>query len=146
MGTLIGLGAGFAALGVLLMGAGVATLLRARRDAAGRLSTWGTVAELRPRAGLRGAIQCPVVRFQTETGQQVMFHSSVGGQPPLHAVGQRVAVYYARDSPAGAELEAPGVLWLVPAGFIALGLFFAAIGAMALLGFGLLAVSGGGTR
>jgi hypothetical protein len=141
MGTLIGLGAFFIALGVLMMGAGAASLLRARRDAAGRLSTWGVVAALQPRAGLRGSIHCPVVRFQTETGEVVTFQSSVGGQPPLHAVGERVAVFYDRARPDGAEVEAPAALWLVPAGIFAVGLLFAGIGAMVVVGFGLLAVS-----
>ena len=141
MGILIALGAGFGALGVLLMGASAAALLRARREAASRLSAWGVVAALQPRAGLRGSIHCPVVQFQTEMGELVTFQSSVGGQPPLHAIGQRVAVFYDRARPDGAEIEAPAVLWLVPAGLFAVGLFFAAVGAMVVLGFGLLAVS-----
>ena len=141
MGILIALGAGFGALGVLLMGASAAALLRARREAASRLSAWGVVSALQPRAGLRGSIHCPVVQFQTETGEMVTFQSSVGGQPPLHAIGQRVAVFYDRTKPDGAEIEAPAVLWLVPAGLFAVGLVFAAVGAMVVLGFGLLAVS-----
>ena len=141
MGILIALGAGFGALGVLLMGASAAALLRARREAASRLSAWGVVSALQPRAGLRGSIHCPVVQFQTETGELVTFQSSVGGQPPLHAIGQRVAVFYDRARPDGAEIEAPPVLWLVPAGLFAGGLFFAAVGAIVVLGFGLLAVS-----
>ena len=141
MGILIALGAGFVGLVVLLMGASAAALLRARREAASRLSAWGVVAALQPRAGLRGSIHCPVVQFQTETGERVTFQSSVGGQPPLHAIGQRVAVFYDRARPDGAEIEAPVVLWLVPAGLFAIGLVFAAVGAMVVLGFGLLAVS-----
>jgi len=141
MGILIGLGVGFVALGVLMMGAGATVLLRARREAASRASAWGIVSALQPRAGLRGAIHCPVVQFQTETGELVTFHSTMGGQPRLHAVGQRVAVYYPRDRPDAAELEVPAVLWLVPAGMFAIGLLFAAVGAMLAVGFGLLAVS-----
>jgi hypothetical protein len=141
MGILIGLGAGFVALGVLLMGAGATTLLRARRDAASRVATWGVVAALQPRAGVRGAIYCPVVQFQAETGELVTFHSSMGGQPPLHAIGQRVAVFYDRARPDAAELEAPAVLWLVPAGIFAVGFIFAAVGAMLVFGVGLAALS-----
>jgi len=66
MGIVIVLGAGFIALGVLMMGAGAATVLRARREAASRRPAWGVVDALQPRAGLRGSIYCPVVRFQTE--------------------------------------------------------------------------------
>ena len=141
MGILIALGVGFVGLGVLLMGASAAALLRARREAASRLSAWGVVAALQPRAGLRGSIHCPVVQFQTETGELVTFQSSVGGQPPLHTIGQRVAVFYDRARPDGAEIEAPAVLWLVPAGLFAVGLVFAAVGAVMLLGFGLLAAT-----
>jgi hypothetical protein len=141
MGILLGLGAFFGGLGVLMMGAGAFALLRARREAAGRLSTWGVVSALQPRAGLRGSIHCPVVQFQTDTGRLVTFQSTVGGQPPLHAVGQRIAVFYDRARPDGAEVEAPAALWLVPAGIFAVGLLFAGIGAMIVLGFGLLAVS-----
>jgi hypothetical protein len=141
MGIVIVLGAGFIVLGVLMMGAGALTLLRARREAASRRSAWGVVDALQPRAGLRGSIYCPVVRFQTEAGEVVTFQSQMGGQPPLHAVGERVAVFYDPVSPAGAELHAPPVLWLVPAGFFAAGLVFAAVGAVLMVGFGLLAAS-----
>ncbi|HEV7589644.1 MAG TPA: DUF3592 domain-containing protein [Longimicrobium sp.] len=145
MGILFVLGVGFGALGVMLMGVSAAAILRARREAASRVSGWGVVAALQPRAGLRGSILCPVVHFQTETGELVTFHSSMGGQPPLHAIGQRVAVFYSREKPDGAELEAPAVLWLVPAGMFAVGLIFAAVGTMMVLGFGLLAVSSAGS-
>jgi hypothetical protein len=144
MGILFGLGVGFGALGVLMMVAGATVVLRARREAASRVSAWGVVSALQPRAGLRGSIHCPVVQFQTETGELVTFQSAVGGQPPLHSIGQRVAVYYARDEPQSAELEAPAVLWLVPAGMFAIGLVFAAVGTAMVLGFGLLAVSSPG--
>jgi hypothetical protein len=140
MGILVALGVGFLAMGVVAMAAGATVLLRARREAASRLSAWGVVDALEPRAGLAGSIYCPVVRFQTETGESVTFHSSMGGQPPLHAVGQRVAVFYDRASPRGAELEPPGVLWLVPVGFVGLGLFFAAFGGVLLLVVGLTAL------
>lgn len=141
MGIVIVLGAGFIALGVLMMGAGAAILLRARREAASRRPAWGVVDALQSRSGLRGSIYCPVVRFQTEAGEVVTFQSEMGGQPPLHTVGERVAVFYDPVRPAGAELQAPPVLWLVPAGFFAAGLVFAAVGAVLMVGFGLLAAS-----
>jgi hypothetical protein len=141
MGTVIVLGAFFVALGLLMAGVSAAALLRARREAASRLTAWGVVTTMQKGAGLRGAIHCPVVQFQTETGELVTFQSSMGGQPPVHSIGQRVAVFYERDRPDAAEIEAPTVLWLVPAGIFAVGLLFAAVGAMLVLGFGLLAVS-----
>src|SRR4051812_30627884 len=130
MGILIALGVGFSALGVLLMAAGATVLLRARREAALRVSAWGVVRALQPTAGRRGSIYCPVVQFQTETGELVTFQSTVGGQPPLHAIGQRLAVYYLRDRPQSAEVEVPTVLWLIPAGIFAIGLIFTAVGVM----------------
>ena len=145
MGILIALGVGFCALGLLLMGTGATVILRARREAASRVSAWGVVRELQPRAGRRGSIHCPVVQFQTETGELVTFHSTIGGQPPLHAVGQRLAVYYPRDNPQGAEVEVPTVLWLIPAGMFAIGLVFTAVGVMIAIGSGLLAVSSAGS-
>lgn len=141
MGILIALGVGFSALGVLLMVAGATVLLRARREAALRVSAWGVVSALQPTAGRRGSIYCPVVQFQAETGELVTFQSTVGGQPPLHAIGQRIAVYYPRDRPQGAEVEAPAALWLIPAGMFAIGLLFAAVGAMVAVGSGLLVAS-----
>ena len=135
MGIMIGLGVGFIAFGVLLMGAGAATVLRARREAASRVPAWGVVVALRAVAGLRGYIQCPVVRFHAQSGEMVTFDSTVGGQPPLHAVGQQVTVFYLPDRPREAELEVPPVLWMVPVGIFVVGLFFAAAGAvLALLG------------
>lgn len=144
MGILIALGVGFSALGLLLMGAGATVLLRARREAALRVSAWGVVRALQPRAGRRGSIHCPVVQFQTDAGELVTFESTIGGEPPLHAIGQRVAVYYARDEPQRAEVGAPTALWLIPAGIFGIGLIFAAVGAMVAVGMGFLAVSSPG--
>jgi hypothetical protein len=129
MGIMIGLGAGFIALGLLAMGAAAATVLRARRDAASRVSGWGVVVGMRAVAGRRGHVHCPVVRFHAHTGEMVTVESSIGGQPPLHAVGQQVTVFYPRGRPREAELEVPPVLWMVPAGIFAVGLAFAAVGA-----------------
>jgi hypothetical protein len=91
------------------------------------------VVALRPVAGLRGSIHCPVVRFHDASGEMVTFDSTVGGQPPLHAVGQQVTVFYPRDRPREAELAPPTVLWMVPAGIFAMGLVFAALGAVLVL-------------
>src|SRR5688572_28349759 len=110
MGIVIALGAFFVALGLLMAGVSAAALLRARREAASRLTAWGVVTTMQKGAGLRGAIHCPVVQFQTETGELVTFQSSMGGQPPVHSIGQRVAVFYERDQPDAAEIEAPTVL------------------------------------
>ncbi|MFL5383537.1 MAG: DUF3592 domain-containing protein [Longimicrobiaceae bacterium] len=137
MGILIALGMGFGALGVLLMGAAAVALVRARRDAASRRPAWGVVVALRPVAGLRGSIYCPVVEFRADSGERVTIQSATGAQPPLHAVGQRVAVFYPPGRPGEAELQAPPVLWLVPAGIFAVGLVFASIGALVVLGFAL---------
>jgi len=133
MEIMIGLGVGFIAFGVLAMGAAAAVVLRARRDAASRIRAWGVVVALRPVAGLRGSIHCPVVRFHAASGEMVTFGSTVGGQPPLHAVGQQVTVFYPRDRPSEAELEVPPVLWMVPAGIFAVGLVFAGMGAVLVL-------------
>jgi hypothetical protein len=141
MGIVIALGVGFIAFGVLAMGASAAAVLRARREAASRLSAWGVVVALRPVTGRRGHIHCPVVQFPTETGELVTVESSVGAQPPLHVVGQRVAVYYPRGRPREGEVEAPALLWLVPAGLFAVGFLFAAVGAVMVLVFGLAALS-----
>ena len=139
MGTVIGLGVFFLLLGLLAMGASAATVLAARREAASRIAAWGVVVALRPVAGRRGYIQAPVVQFQAQSGEQVTFASSTGAQPPIHTVGQRVTVYYPTGSPREAEIEAPAVLWLVPAGIFAIGLIFAAVGGVLVLVFGVMA-------
>ncbi|HET7463756.1 MAG TPA: DUF3592 domain-containing protein [Longimicrobium sp.] len=133
VGIMIGLGVAFIAFGVLAMGAAAAAVLRARRDAAARIAAWGVVVALRPVAGLRGPIHCPVVRFHARSGEMVTFESTIGGQPPLHAVGQQVTVFYRPDQPREAELEVPPVLWIVPAGIFAVGLVFAALGGVLVL-------------
>jgi hypothetical protein len=133
MGTVIALGVFFLLMGLVGMGASVATVLAARRQAASRIAAWGVVVALRPVAGRRGYIQAPVVQFQAQSGEEVTFASSTGAQPPIHTVGQRVAVFYPSGSPHEAEIEAPAVLWLVPAGIFAIGFLFAAMGAVLVL-------------
>jgi hypothetical protein len=124
---------GFILLGALLAGAGIYTLLAARREAAGARSAWGEVLALEPRSGRAGSILCPRVSFRDEAGVTRGFVSTVGGRPALHAPGQRVAVYYPDGHPERAELQAPAVLWLIPSGFVALGLAFAGAGGFILL-------------
>jgi len=146
MGIMIALGVGFVAFGVLAMGAAAATVLRARRDTASRTAAWGVVVALRPVAGRSGPIQCPVVRFHAASGEMVTFESSIGGQPPRHAVGQQVTVFHPPGRPGEAELEAPPVLWMVPAGIFAVGLVFAALGGVLVLGGVFAAVSPAAAR
>jgi hypothetical protein len=68
----------------------------------------------------------------------------MGGQPPLHRVGQQVTVYYRRGRAQEAEIEAPALLWLVPGCIFAVGLFFAVSGALLVFVFGLVAWGAGG--
>ena len=130
---MIALGAGFSLFGLLAMGAGVAVLLKARAEAASRLSAPGVVVALRAVAGRRGYIHCPVIQFHGQSGELVSIESSVGAQPALHSVGQHVQVFYPRGRPGEAEIAPPTVLWLIPVGFLVLGFCFAAFGAGLLL-------------
>jgi hypothetical protein len=133
LGVGLGLGTFFMLLGAVLAGAGIYTLLAARREAAGARSVWGDVLALEERTGRAGTIHCPRVGFTDAEGVARSFVSTVGGRPALHAPGQRVAVYYPEGHPERAELTAPAVLWLIPAGFIAAGLCFAGAGGFILL-------------
>jgi hypothetical protein len=133
MGVLLGLGFGFLLFGSVAAGAGVFAVMGARREAAGARSAWGQVLALEPRTGRRGSILCPQVRFSDEQGSLRTFTSSTGGRPPLHSVGQQVVVFYPPSHPERAELKPPGVLWLIPAGFIAIGLCLVAAGGFMLL-------------
>ena len=138
----IAVGVLFIVMGVLAMAAAAEVIFRARKEAAGALSTTGVVVAMRAVAGRRGYIYCPVVQFRGPSGELVTIESSIGGQPPRHAVGQQVAIFHPPGRPEKAELEAPAVLWLIPAGFVVVGLFFAAAGALMVLVFGLAAASG----
>jgi hypothetical protein len=135
----IALGAGFILMGFLAMGISVVTLIKARREVASQITTSGVVVAIRSVAGQRGYIYCPTVQFRTDHGQLVTIESSVGGQPPLHSVGQQVTVFYSRADPQKAEVEAPTVLWLVPGCIFGVGLVFSAVGMILILVFGLIA-------
>lgn len=142
MGIPIAVGVVFIAMGVLAMAAAAEAMLRARKDAASALTTTGEVVAMRAVASIGGHIYCPVVQFRDPSGELVTIQSSLGGQPPLHSVGQQVTVFHPRGKPREAELQAPAVLWLIPAGFVVVGLFFAGAGALMVLVFGLAAASG----
>ncbi|GAB3327537.1 hypothetical protein GCM10027299_28290 [Larkinella ripae] len=47
----------------------------------------------------------PSIRYQTADGQQRVFHSSEGHNPPVYQVGEEVTLYYDPKAPENVHLE-----------------------------------------
>jgi hypothetical protein len=122
MFLIMGLGFGFAALG--LLGGAVWTYLKQRRQTESRVATTGTVVELTSRstASGRSSIICPVVEFTIPSGGTIRFTSEFGSRPAGHQVGQSVNVRYDPADPRQAEIESTLNTWLVPLIMMFIGL------------------------
>lgn len=88
--------------------------------------TQGIVIEnaLRPtRANERYAAtaRAPVVRFKTQTGEEITFYSTDYLNPALYDVGQTVDIWYMPGNPQQASLKSNEV-WILPGVFGAFGL------------------------
>ena len=74
----------------------------------------------------------PVVRFVDRQGHDVDFRSSVGYSPPRHVPGQKVTIRYDPRRPDHAVILGDTSL-AVPAGFVALGMFFGVVAVVSFL-------------
>lgn len=61
----------------------------------------GTVVELVKSRNLSK----PVVKFVTQQGQEIVFHSAISSTPPAYSVGEKVEVIYLPDRPASAKIN-----------------------------------------
>jgi hypothetical protein len=78
-------------------------------------------------------LKYPVVEFETERGRTVEFESSVGSNPSLYRVGQRVSVLYDPDEPQKATIDSFLSRWLATLITGCLGVSFLFVGMVFLL-------------
>lgn len=71
----------------------------------------------------------PVVRFRTATNQEIEFTSNFSSSPPMHRVGDTVAVLYRRETPRDAQVADFWSLWFAPILLTGMGTGFTAVGA-----------------
>lgn len=75
----------------------------------------------------------PKVRFQTESGKEVIFVDSVGSTPPSFTVGESVKVFYQPDNPQNAKISSFFSLWFLVVVFGLMGFIFDIIGAVIII-------------
>ena len=104
---------------ILLIAAGGCAMLtivverRQRRAFEGALHTTGTVVAMLPRHGASGVVAyAPLVRYETNTGIQLDFTSSLSSSPPDYKVGDAVPVVYTPLNPQQAEIDRRWARWI----------------------------------
>jgi hypothetical protein len=109
---------------------GVAALCSGLSFAVRSETTTGLVTSQKPTGKTASAIRSesgmtyqPIVRFVDRQGHPVDFRSTVGYCPPRHHPGQTVEVRYDPRRPTRAVIVGDKSL-AMPAGFVALGVFF----------------------
>jgi len=110
-------------VGIALLALAAYTGERLSRLTASGLRAQGIVERLdRDHTSSHGSY-FPVVTFVAANGAGVRFTDSAGSNPPSHRVGERVAVLYLSESPAGSATIDRGVWnWALPAGLGAFGI------------------------
>lgn len=133
----LGVGLAFAALGFQ-------QLAEARRFARGACRAPGVVVDMQARrAAFRSrrrwrwrpsedVLFFPVVRFRPPGGKEVTFQSATGTNPPQFRAGRQVSVIYDPQNPSTARVESFLSSTAFPVFMAALGLIFAALGAVLL--------------
>ncbi|MBF2007665.1 MAG: DUF3592 domain-containing protein [Chlorogloeopsis fritschii C42_A2020_084] len=102
------------------------------------LSTQGTVIDLELRSstdskGRSSSVYYPVVKFAPSSGEQTIFKSNTGSNPPAFTKGQQVEVLYNPQKPNSAMINSWLELWFLPAMFTGMGLIFVLIGGVTLV-------------
>ena len=89
----------------------------------------GTVVELVRSQSSDSTTYRPVVRYSTQSGEQVEFTSSAGSNPPSYSKGEQVEVLYQPLQPAQARINGFFPLWGGPMVIAGLGGVFFLVGA-----------------
>lgn len=82
-----------------------------------------------------GRLFYPVIRFETDRGEEVSFVSPSGRSERVYEVGSRVGVHYAPGNPSDAKLDSFRGTWGKAAIFGVLGAIFALLGIVTPHGF-----------
>ena len=123
------LGAGGSLLGLALI-----SLIRTRRFLKTAIDASGTVVGFQGTGDPEGTVE-PVIQFEPATGGLIKFSDRVASNPPEYDVGDVVAVKYNPERPSMARINkisrlyfTPGVLTIVSAPIVGLGLLLLATG------------------
>lgn len=74
-----------------------------------------------------------MVKFAPSSGEQTIFKSNTGSNPPAFTKGQQVEVLYNPQKPNSAMINSWLELWFLPAIFTGMGSIFVLIGGVALV-------------
>jgi hypothetical protein len=114
----------FMLIGGLLFVLGAISLRRERAFEREAVGAQGIVVGFQRRAGSKGYLNHPIVRFLTREGQELLFESPVGTSLPLYAEGQLVQVLYHPANPVDARLASGCMRFGLPVAFLILGAGF----------------------
>ena len=122
-------------IGVVVLAGGALSYLETRRflDRAERAEGAVIRVDEVPDSGDGGTSYRPVVVFRTRSGAEVEFASGTASNPPSHAVGDAVGVYYEPAAPDRARIDGFLPLWSFTLICEIVGGAFVALGAVALL-------------
>lgn len=131
----------FGAIGLALLAIGLTIAISSRRFRSRAARAEGTIVALRARGSGTGSINAPIVTgplyhptvaFTTADGRAVRAESRVATNPPPGKVGDTVTVFYDQANPERFTIaKTQRRLGCLAAGFIALGLAFMAVAAIA---------------
>lgn len=78
----------------------------------------------------------PVVRFITAAGEEIVYHSTSGSNPPSYSAGEEVRIYYDPALPNEAKIDSFLDLWFAPTLLAGMGSIFGGIsGGIFLVGY-----------
>ena len=99
--------------GLVFFGVGAGLTYRQNLLESQDLQTQGEVVNLAENCDDDGCTYSPVVRFQTEDGQNTSFQSSYSSSPPAYDIGEKVTVIYSPDNPKKAVIKGEGQLFRI---------------------------------
>lgn len=119
----------FTIVGTLLLAIALYLHIDARTFIAKATTTQGTVIELIGSNTGSSRIRKPMVEFVSNNGERVEFISSVGSNPPRHAKGDTVEVFYLASDPKQARINNYMDLWFAQILLFIMGTAFFLFGA-----------------
>jgi hypothetical protein len=101
-----------AVFAIALFAAGIYQVRNVAQLAASGIRTEGEVVRLVSQSGSGGHYSYyPVVRFRTDANLALEFKDSVGSSPPVHRLGDKVAVLYLSANPGASAVIDHGLFW-----------------------------------
>lgn len=126
-------GSVMAGMGTLFSVIGVMNALDTRSFIDSSIQTQGTVIDVVRRSsrdsdGHISSAYYPVVKFTSASGEETIFESNTGTNPPSYSRGQSINILYNPQQPNAARENSWFTLWGFPAIFGGIGSIFVVIG------------------